>query len=69
MPESFAWGILFDDSISGNEILQLADGLNPDLQVGIAGGSFNDIVYQGIDGLAGSQIIGIPGRALRMAIG
>ena len=54
MPESFAWGILFDDSVSGNELLQLADQLNPDLQVGIAGGFLNDIVYQGIEGLAGS---------------
>ena len=54
IPESYAWGILFDDSISGNELLQLADQVNPDLQIGIAGGFLNDIIYQGIEGLAGS---------------
>ena len=54
IPESFAWGILFNDSISANELLQLADQLNPDLQIGIAGIYLNDIVYQGIEGLAGS---------------
>ena len=53
-PKSYAWGILFDDSISAEALLQLAEQNYFALAFDMAGGFLNDIIYQGDSGLAGS---------------
>ncbi|MEC7266975.1 MAG: hypothetical protein VXV82_00015, partial [Bacteroidota bacterium] len=53
-PKSYAWGILFDDSISAEALLQLAEQNYFALEFDAAGGFLNDIIYQSDSGLAGS---------------
>ncbi|HAB89211.1 MAG TPA: hypothetical protein DCF84_01655, partial [Bacteroidetes bacterium] len=47
LPKSYAWGILFNDSISAEGLLQLAEQNYFALDVDVAGGFLNDIIYQG----------------------
>ena len=51
---SYAWGILFDDSISAEALLQFAEQNYFALEVDAAGGFLNDIIYQSDSGLAGN---------------
>ncbi len=51
---SFAWGILFDGSTTGEDMLNAVAGTDPGFQVNMAGGFLNDISYNGKDGTGGS---------------
>lgn len=51
--ESYAWGILFNDSIDGATIVQLVAQADPELSVKVNSGFLNDITYLQHAGLGG----------------